>query len=266
VIDRPRKWLTPAKCYGIFCWLEPFGAMRKDDCTDYMEANSHPHMRINASATMHTGQVLARAAALARRLLQPNVMLSERLRAERRRLSLDRPYIGVHIRHGDSCSKDQRERKRRTCDSLHAYQPKIEALSRKYHINDVFLATDGGTAICNATRDYPHLTWHYRDVEPPRGLLASSSVPLDIDRLYFRGGQFPFEVGVSALIDVLLLSEATALVGKFTSNAFRASFELSVGRRQCLPPFASLDAPWCFTGGGAAPVLAGPYRGKTFQC
>ena len=59
----------------------------------------------------------------------------------------------------------------------------------------------------------------------------------------------------------MLLSQCDAFVGKFTSNFFRTAFELHSSYCDCVRPFVSLDAPWCFDWG----VRAGrnyEYSGK----
>ena len=44
----------------------------------------------------------------------------------------------------------------------------------------------------------------------------------------------------------LLLARCDVLVGKFSSGLFRAAYALASARRGgALPPFISLDAPWC---------------------
>ena len=268
-IARAHKWSTPAGCgAGVFCWLQPFGYQLDGSEPKCMPptcsaacARDHLALRVNTSTDLTPMQVIARAGALAARVLRPNEAVSARLHAERRSLSLEGVrFIGVHIRAGDSCSRYQKKLKSRTCDPLSAYMPNITTIAQKYAIRDVFVASDGGSAIFNATRDYPDLRWHFRPV------LQEPQV-LDIDKLHFKGDRvFPFERGVEAFVDTLLLAEAAAFVGKFTSNLFRAAVELSVGRNKRVPPFASLDAPYCFTGGGEAPILRGPYAGSTFQC
>ena len=50
----------------------------------------------------------------------------------------------------------------------------------------------------------------------------------------------------AATVDMLLLAKCTAFVGKFTSNFYRAAYALRAAGCECAPPFASLDAPWCF--------------------
>ena len=49
-----------------------------------------------------------------------------------------------------------------------------------------------------------------------------------------------------AQVDALLLARCDVLVGKFSSGLFRAAYALAAARRDgSLPPFISLDAPWC---------------------
>lgn len=264
-IDKPRKWATPSGCNGIFCWLATFGGTfdGTSGCEKDVKAHLRPHLRLNASdeagVEPSRASVLGRAAALATRLLRPNRIIAQQLASERLRLSLEgRRYIGVHIRSGDACSKYQELKKKRTCDSLHVFIPNITAMAKAYGIVDVFLASDGGANIFNATRAYPQFSWHFREAD---------ATSLDIDKEHFqRNSTFPFQVAAHALIDTILLSEAAALIGKMTSNIFRASFELAVGRQQCVPPYISLDAPWCFTSGGEAPILRGRFAGRSFQC
>ena len=47
-------------------------------------------------------------------------------------------------------------------------------------------------------------------------------------------------------VDLLLLAQCTAFVGKFTSNFYRAAYALHAAGCECAAPFVSLDAPWCF--------------------
>ena len=49
-----------------------------------------------------------------------------------------------------------------------------------------------------------------------------------------------------ASVVALMLSRCDLFVGKFTSNFFRAAYSLAAARCDCVVPFVSLDAPWCF--------------------
>ena len=64
-----------------------------------------------------------------------------------------------------------------------------------------------------------------------------------------------------------VLSRCRGLVGKFTSNLFRAVVEMAAAQTGCVPPFASIDASWC--GDAGAPsghVEVGPMAGRRFNC
>ena len=67
-------------------------------------------------------------------------------------------------------------------------------------------------------------------------------------------------VAVAALVDIILLASCDGLIGKFSSNMFRIAYALASVRAPkipvrrtsppdaplvCLPPYVSLDHPWC---------------------
>jgi len=213
----------------------------------------------------------------------PSAFLRARLNAERARLFPNGPtkFIGVHIRNGDACSRAQVQKKKRTCDGLSAYMPAIERLARKYGIHDVLIATDGGEQVLNATHTHAkdrrgppmsdageHGT--AEDHRPLRLRYLHRGTPrqtTNIDgAMLHRHFVMPHEVATDTLIDTLLLAEASALVGKMTSNVFRAAFELAVAHLggACVPPYVSLDAPWCYRGFGT--IERGNFVGGTFEC
>ena len=119
--------------------------------------------------------------------MRPSQAVAARLDAERNAIFPTgiTKFIGVHVRNGDACSRVQQAKKQRTCDGLAAYVPDILRLSERYNVLDVFVATDGGPAILNATREYPQLRWHFRSTPQQK---------IDIDRVAIRrGAAFPYE-------------------------------------------------------------------------
>ncbi len=54
-----------------------------------------------------------------------------------------------------------------------------------------------------------------------------------------------FKEAQSALVDLHLLAEGDAFVGKFTSNLDRIAFSLLSARQKGLVPYMSLDSKWC---------------------
>ena len=75
-----------------------------------------------------------------------------------------------------------------------------------------------------------------------------------------------FGEGWAAALDLLLLAEGVALVGKFTSNMDRIAYALmsAANGRNCLRPFVSLDAAWCFDFGVHGSGMG--LNGTKFQC
>ena len=54
------------------------------------------------------------------------------------------------------------------------------------------------------------------------------------------------ELAMLTTIDVMLLAQCDLFVGKFSSNYFRAAYELKSAGCDCAAPFESLDHAWCF--------------------
>ena len=73
--------------------------------------------------------------------------------------------------------------------------------------------------------------------------------------------RYLFSAAVDTALDVLFLSQADGFIGKMTSNLDRTVLQLMAGRDGCLPPYISLDAPWC-------DPFAGTQQSKygTFTC
>jgi len=65
----------------------------------------------------------------------------------------------------------------------------------------------------------------------------------------------------NVIIDIMLLSEGDAFVGKFSSNIDRIAFALLSAKKMGLPPYVSLDSKWCFDfGQPAGQTNLGPFR------
>ena len=78
------------------------------------------------------------------------------------------PVLGVHVRTGDSCNNDiktngraQNDLMGRSCQGLDDYIPFIRNMTTMYGIKHIFLATDGGAEIHDATKKYPEFTWFF---------------------------------------------------------------------------------------------------------
>jgi hypothetical protein len=181
---------------------------------------------------------------------------------------MQRPLLTMHIRHGDSCSKLQESLTMRHCEPLSVYMEtavlpmwrrcafcskKIRKTStnvrnlfgvhNRYGIKSIFLATDDD-AVLEDIKAWPMFTWH---VVPglDRGELKKAHWDSNLRQKKFDS----FFEAQAALVDLFLMSEGDAFVGKFTSNLDRIAYSLLVGKKQGLVPYASLDSTWCMDWG-----------------
>ena len=97
-----------------------------------------------------------------------------------------RPFVGLHVRHGDKCRGDRidatagdrttfraiddRKSKgdnRMGCASLTELMVHVQKLYELYGIQDVYLATDDADVVDRARRDpcYAHFTFHFQDYD-----------------------------------------------------------------------------------------------------
>jgi hypothetical protein len=156
--------------------------------------------------------------------------------------------IGVHIRHGDSCSIRERRRMARTCSPLEDYLEHVRALARRLDTTTVFLATDDASVL-EMARALPDLT--ILAVPNASRSEETGARPELWDKLVTRRAASQLshlnqQEAWDATIDAMLLARCDALVGKFTSTLFRTAMSLKSATCSCVPPFVSLDAPWCF--------------------
>ena len=201
-------------------------------------------------------------------MLRPSAAAAAALKATRRALEWpSRPrglMIGLHVRGGDACTPDALSRHNRTCSDLDAYLPALKALKETYAAADatvhVYLATDServaGAARRLERRGGDGFRWLLRsDVRRSWKRLRErdlNSMP-QIEQQIKLGMVDGYRDALDAMVDVLLLAECDALVGKFSSNIDRIAYSLmSVrrgggggGARVCLPPYISTDHPWC---------------------
>ena len=63
-------------------------------------------------------------------------------------------------------------------------------------------------------------------------------------------------------IDFLLMSEADAYAGKFTSNIDRIAIMLMTARKNGMVPFISMDSIWCSDYGEGGGKLVGEWTKK----
>ena len=185
-------------------------------------------------------------------------------------------YLGVQVRHGDSCARGYVARldgelldgellgHERFCFALESYAAAIVALTSRYALHDVFVATDDPKAVDALRRILPrHLRVLAQDAP------VSSALESNV-RIEERMARAPREVVQNAteevLTDIEILADASVLVGTFTSQIFRLAFELSFFRKQRIVPYDSLDIAWCWGGFSPVNVTLSDGRDSLYNC
>ena len=191
------------------------------------------------------------------RLLRPRRSLKTLLRDAARQSGLTAalasglPVIGIHVRHGDACIKSESYRTVRSCEPLAKYMATIQHYAEVMGVHTIFLATDSESVLRDAHIQFPGYTFlHVPNVS--RTGVGNAAPAEVLDERIKRRARDGVDVSVTqrdallGVVDALLLSRCNVLVGKFTSGLFRAAYALASARRGgMLPPFVSLDAPWC---------------------
>lgn len=284
--------MSAAKCrrrpLDLGCFFEPIGP----SCESGVGRRA-PDLRLNLAQLRRESPIAREGAAipaefrpwgafwwvsaLLSELTKPNEELAMRLRhaAEEsglaRALEAGELVIGMHIRHGDSCSASEASRTCRTCEPLDVYLRAVGNYAYSVGASAVFLATDSQEVIdaANAAAMYmadaaatsaaPYGGARLRFLFVRSNVSRSSNTPgapppelLD-NLLKRRAATRGDESGILAshatalagVIDTLLLAQTAILVGKFTSGVFRHAYALAAVEAEGLKPFVSLDAPWC---------------------
>eukprot|EP00978_Attheya_sp_CCMP212_P004571 scaffold9981_cov51-Attheya_sp.AAC.2 len=191
-------------------------------------------------------------------LMRPNDQLIKIINEAKDQLEgwkdLERPLLSLHVRHGDSCPKDETVRKARQCEPLEKYMSDaVLPMAEKYGVKSIFLSTDNEMVIQD-TKNYPQFNWLFQP-EVLRGSIPwdDKSVTQTVDT---------YLVINQVLTDLFLLAEGDLFVGKFTSNIARLAFSLMAIRLRGVAPYISLDSTWCFDWGQPA----GNSTLGTFKC
>ena len=171
-------------------------------------------------------------------LFRPRREFAQHAAALRDQLKLvDGRYIALHVRRGDSCNDQVR-----LCQPADSFVQPLMRIREMYGLRRVYVATDAPHVVGELMRALPSLEF----VTQP--LLASNSSAQIEQRLQHSPPEHVALLLREILSDVLLLADAAAFVGGFTSNAFRLAFELSFFRKGAVAPFISTDIAWCFGG------------------
>jgi len=154
--------------------------------------------------------------------------------------------IAMHVRHGDACPKIRFNLlNHRKCIDFPLYMEKAEEMRRKYGVSRIYLATDDSEVIA-ATKTYAKDGWKFITQTMDRDIYANQTTFME-DHL--RANEYKDETVIRMtwdyLADVALMASCDMMIGTFSSNIERLAFELMVVHKGYIPPYISLDVPWC---------------------
>ena len=118
----------------------------------------------------------------------------------------------------------------------------LSGLQQKYGVKTIYLATDSAKVI-ESTKQYPDFDFVYLDID--RRHFAND----DLDGCHKSGQCDSIEDMRTMLLDLAFMVESDFFIGAFSTNVARLAYELMAARKQCYPPFISMDIPWCHNGG-----------------
>ena len=178
-------------------------------------------------------------------LTRPNKMTRDLLDLERKKELLkfkNGRMIGMHVRQGDGCKHGRR--KQHGCKSLLSYIVEARTLRDMYgqHVNNIFLATDSEAIIRETTFFEPEFSFVFmKDMKR-----SSYDSTTKIESRIQKRAVDSHEIMLETLTDMYLLSECDYFVTHQASALSRLSLSLASTRLSYLPPYISLDGPWCY--------------------
>jgi len=174
--------------------------------------------------------------------------------------SVERPLLSMHVRHGDTCIRHLGAETARKCDPLSKYMKRaVLPMDKKYGIKSIFVATDDENVTKEGPQRWPQFQWLFVKTQDRGQVKAARRWEENMAMGLFD----PFNEAQEVLIDLLLMAEGDAFVGKFTSNIDRLAYSLLATRVQGLAPFYSLDgSAWCADWG----QLGGKSSFGLFKC
>ena len=168
-------------------------------------------------------------------IMRPSMELEMLLQAARRSVRFRSPALGVHVRHGEACN----EAHARKCVQASELLPSIRAMTDRYGLRSVYLATDSPWIMHELRDRMPDLHWMVLDALPREFLNTGWT-----QTLMTRIGRIDRRlVAESALVDLLLLSSCDALIGQFSSAFFKTAFALALAHKGFVPPYIGHDGP-----------------------
>ena len=159
----------------------------------------------------------------------------------KQRIGFVHPIIGVHVRSGDGCRHGTRAMLFH-CRSLAEYLPDVRTLATKYNTTRVYVATDDPQVIADTAKFKDEFTFVFADEDRS---VYRSDAKIE-DRMVQR--RMPVDqhaVMTSTLRDIFLLAEGDYLVTHQASAMSRLALQIATERHKAVPPYISLDGPYC---------------------
>jgi len=165
------------------------------------------------------------------------------LASKLKQINAHKNTIGVHVRHGDGCMHGRR--KQHGCKPLVDYIKEARTLRDIYDPNHkdrtvIYLATDSVSVIQDTKKYKNEFIFIFQKMN--RELMNSSQ------KIENRFGKEldSHKIMVSTLVDIFLLSACDFLVTHQASALSRISLHLATVRLGYVPPYVSMDGPWCY--------------------
>mmetsp|Transcript_22947 Transcript_22947/g.36862 ORF Transcript_22947/g.36862 Transcript_22947/m.36862 type:complete len:449 (-) Transcript_22947:229-1575(-) len=183
-------------------------------------------------------------------LFSPSSLMERKLTEMKKRINWpsDRKVLGLHVRLGDACSDETQTWRGITCYPLSRFMGKVKEVTKLYGIKDIFLVSESNSTFQEA-QNYPEFNWITNGAPPP--------IPANvgIEQALLGKKSTGKEVGERWYLEMMLMAESHAMIGKFSSNFFRAALEFNFGSTHSLKPYVSMDSSWCFGFGELHPLI-----------
>ena len=170
--------------------------------------------------------------------------------AVKQRIGFQHPIIGVHVRSGDGCKHGMRARLF-GCMAFEDYLPDINTMATRYGPRRVFVATDSADMLEQAKRfadryEIVHIDFDRTSLDGEALGKHEGRARKIENRLYGGDGSLdPHGLMTSAMLDMELLSDCDYLVTHQASTMSRLVLTMATAKRRQVPPFSSLDGPFC---------------------
>lgn len=262
-----KRWAKDGRSFEI--WLEPYPLSPSPSSSQsyikhqYNQSDMETCKGVGRDIETHSYQRFIAVSQVLSILLQPTrrikIQVNERMKNLHWNPQTD-IVMGLYIRRGDACTEREIKRTKRTCDDLTVYVNDVHRVATKYNITKIYILSDGGDYIYNQTKSFSNYTWMFESAP------AHSETAGYIEHRLMNDEEDAMKESNEVLTDFFTLASADVLIGKHTSNVFRAAVEYKSGIIKSRVPYVSIDAPWCFCFSCKGRVDKGPFQGETFHC